>query len=188
MRVLKNNKGLTLIELLISVVILGIILITFTSLYVMGLRIYQSEFRNSNLQAENRIVLDRIMKDTKQSSAIDTIYSTYTSNTTDTLILMTPSIDVNGDFLYDGQGEFITDTIVYHKTNSDLQKITDPDQNSTRVAGTKTLISNVTTFAITYTPDIATAKSVEVNLVTSDTAGKDTLTVNNRSSTVLRNK
>lgn len=179
---MKNERGLTLIELLVSIVLLGVLLSAFTSVYVMGIKSYQREFRTTNLQSENRIVLDRIIADTKQAYKIDP------ASDGDTLILLVPAIDANGVILYDGTGQFKTDVLTYDKSGNEIMKSISPDISSSRSAVNKSIIQKVSGLTLTYIPDLNTAGEVTINLRTSDVSSGKTITINNISRAFLRNK
>ena len=179
---MKSQKGLTLIELLISITLLGLLLGVFTSVYTNGVKVYQREFKQANLQNENRIVLDRIISDIKQAYSVDQ------TSTATSLILLLPAIDEDGDILYEGDDQFKTDQFIYLKSGQSLVKIIAPDIDSTREAVDKTILDKVSSLTFTYLPDLETAEQIEVTLQTQDTAGKNTITINNTSKATLRNK
>ncbi|PIZ01073.1 hypothetical protein COY62_00375 [bacterium (Candidatus Howlettbacteria) CG_4_10_14_0_8_um_filter_40_9] len=177
-----NQKGLTLIELLISITLLSIIIAVFTSTYVTGISVYTREVRTTNLQNESRIILDRIVSDIKQSNEV-------VSGSNETvLVLAAPSIDSNGSIIYENTGLFKMDFITYWLDGSALYKKVEPHLDSARPAAVTHILGDVDSVTFTYTPSASTAKEVEINIVTSIIASKKTITVNNNAKSVLRNK
>jgi len=177
-----GQQGLTLIELLISIVLLSILLTVFTSAFVSGIKVYQREFQTANLQSENRIVLDRIISDIKQA------YNVEDTSDSDTLVLALPAIDASGNILYEATGQFKTDYFTYTKNGTSLEKEILPDASSSRTAITKTILDKVSNLTFTYLPDLSSAEEVEVRLITQDQSSGKTITVNNLGRGVLRNK
>lgn len=179
---LSGSKGLTLIELLISITLLSIIVAVFTSTYVTGISVYTREVRTTNLQNESRIILDRIVSDIKQS------YSVENGSDNNILALAAPSIDSNGNIIYENTGLFKTDLITYWQSGSTLYKKVEPNPASVRPEAVTHVLGDVNTINFTYTPSASTAKEIDINIVTSIIAGKNTITVNNTAKSVLRNK
>lgn len=179
---MKKNKGFTLIELLISITLLSILLIVFTSTFVNGIKTYRKEARTSTLQNENRIALDRIILDTKRSFEVET------TSTSNALYLKLPAVDANENLLYEATGEFKTDSFTYTINGNELIKTITPDAASSRNTIDRTILENVSNLTFTYFPDVSGADEVEINLVTTDVFGKETIIVNNRSRAKLRNK
>lgn len=182
MKKLKNNFGVTLVELLISVTLLSILLIAFTSAYTMGISVYKKEFKTTVLQNENRILLDRIITDIKQSSSIDP------ASTDSNLILKTPGIDENNALLTGAMSQFLNDTISYERVGNILTKTTVPDESSVRVASSKDIATNINSLTFTYFPDVNSTTEVEVSLQTRDTYAGKNIDVINVSRAKLRNK
>lgn len=178
----RNSRGLTLIELLVSIVLLSILLTVFTSAFVSGIKVYQREFRTANLQSENRMVLDRIISDIKQA------YRVENASDSDTLILALPSIDANGNILYEATGEFKPDYFTYTKNGSNLEKDISPDTGSSRTVVTKTILDKISNLTFTYIPDLNSAEEVEARLITQDQSSGQAITVDNTSRALLRNK
>lgn len=175
-------KGLSLIELLISIVLLSVLLIVFTSAFVNGIKVYKRETRTSNLQNESRIVLDRIISDIKQASGVNT------TSTATMLNLEVPSIDINENILYEGTGDFKIDNYIYTLNSNTITKTVDPHMDSSRPNSTKTILDKVSNVTFTYLPDLASAEEVEVTLVTDDSYAEEVIIVNNSSRAKLRNK
>lgn len=177
-----SQKGLTLIELLISITLLSIIVAVFTSTYVTGISVYTREVRTTNLQNESRIILDRIVSDIKQSNEV-------VSGSNETVLaLAAPSIDTNGNILYENTGLFKMDHITYWLTDSALYKQVEPDPASARPEAVTHILGDVDSVNFTYTPSASTAKEIDINILTSIVAGKKTITINNNAKSVLRNK
>lgn len=177
-----SQRGLTLVELLISITLLSIIVTVFTSTYVTGISVYTREVRTTNLQNESRIILDRIISDIKLSSEV-------VSGSNDTVLaLAAPSIDANGNIIYEDTGLFKMDYITYWLDGSALYKKVEPHLDSARPAAVTHILGDVDSVTFTYTPSAATAKEVGINIVTSIIASKKTITVNNAAKSVLRNK
>ncbi|MCL5093522.1 MAG: prepilin-type N-terminal cleavage/methylation domain-containing protein [Patescibacteria group bacterium] len=185
---LTKSQGVTLIELLISIAIVGTLLTVLTSLYVMGIRLYQKEFRETNIQSENRILLDRIIKDAKEAIGVELSYDSYVSDTTSTIILKVPAIDADKNIIYDAEGNFAIDRIIYEKLGNNLNRIVIANALSQRPNANLNISDKITGINFTYTPNIENSVELEVNLITQDTSSSKILTVNNTSKVLLRNK
>lgn len=186
-KIFKNEKGATLLELLVYIIILSILLTTFASLFFMGLRVYRQEFKNSTLQMENRFAMDRIVKDTKNSFKIESSYDVYTTDNTTTLILNVPAIDINDNALYETNGNFKADRIIYKKTANILERIVAADPLSERTTEAKQIASNINNFDLTYYPNITTPTGIKVDLISEQIISNRTITINNSSKVSLRN-
>jgi len=185
---LSSSKGFTLIELLISITLISILMTVTTNLYITGLKVYRKEFRNNNLQDENRTIIDRVVKEAKKSIGVAQTQGVYTANTTDTVILKVPSIDANGDYIFKVNGDFVFDYVIFTKSDKNLVKIVEPDAQSFRASENKTLSSRVDSLAFTYSPDIQNATRFSINLILKEGVGKEEVKVNTTSEIAFRNR
>ena len=184
----KNQKGVTLIELLIVASVFAMLSIAILGVYDMGLKIYKREYIRTNLQGELKIAMDRITKDTRHAIDVTPTYNTYTTDTSTTLILEMPAIDNDNNFIYDGEGNFVVDYVIYFKDDSSLNRIVDPNPLSSRDQKNVVMPTYANTLSLTYDPDIPTALSVDIILKTSDTFRGEELEIEINQTATLKNK
>lgn len=68
--VVEKKKGLTLVELLISLALVGVVILLASSIYIFGLKIFDKGTTQSNVQDEIRVVGDFITKEIRNSVEI----------------------------------------------------------------------------------------------------------------------
>lgn len=77
MRIIKNRRGVTLIELLISISILGIIIVSAARLYTYTLFTYSSSDTSCQVQQDARSALGLIAREVRCASAVNVINNVY---------------------------------------------------------------------------------------------------------------
>ena len=58
-----NKKGFTLIEVLITMVLVTVISLTITTVYVIGMKTYQEELATSTVQSNGQTIMDALVND-----------------------------------------------------------------------------------------------------------------------------
>lgn len=190
------KKGLTLIELLITITLLSILLISFSSIYISGIKTYREEFAKSQLQTEAQTILDKISTDIKASKTTEAQFTdsstglSYTLNS-NTLILLLPAIDnrdSNGQNIIYSGNSMLFDRVIYQKNGNSLTKKVISAPGSARLNEnniTKTLSPN--NIAFTFTPVTANANQINLTLTFSKKVGNKTLTTTVRGTANFRN-
>jgi prepilin-type N-terminal cleavage/methylation domain-containing protein len=114
------KKGLTLVELLVSMVIFSIILAATSNIFIVALKNYQVSMAKSSLQNEVNFLLDDIANNAKLATEIPASYDIY-NRPESQLILAVPAIDASRNFLYSGSN-LLKDYYVYYLDNGSLHK------------------------------------------------------------------
>lgn len=158
------KKGVTLIELLIVMTILGLMMGTFAGVYANGLRTFRTELTRTQLQTESQTITDRIATDIKKAI---TVASTADEKNLgpQTLILTTPAIDDNDNFLLDVNGAQLVDTIIYFSENHILKRKVLANAQSSRNAENgveKILTTNLETINFSYTYPIGSINPTQI--------------------------
>ncbi len=185
---LKNKKGFTLIEVTITVAILGMIVVLLGDMYVDGTISAEKEMRKSKLQVEAKNVLEGIDNNVKLSAKVDASYTTgsnavYTGSAT-TLILDIPAIDSSNNFIYSGS-QNIYDHIIYYldpANTNNLHKLVFSDDPSSRLysqnGSDQIILNDVQSLAFTYDASPPSSAIVDTNLTLYNTGQGNTQTVN----------
>lgn len=74
--VYKNQKGLTLVELLAVIVLLSLVLLLVSSIHLMGLKQYSTQSQSIKNQENTRLAMTMITKDIRRSTSISVADST----------------------------------------------------------------------------------------------------------------
>lgn len=80
MKLLKNNRGLTLVELLISIALVSLVALLITSLQLFGQNQVKHQTEQADLQAEVRLALNVITKDIRGADYVNIVDNTLTIN------------------------------------------------------------------------------------------------------------
>jgi len=166
---MKAKRGLTLIELLITMGLIGIILTVISSIYLVGIRTFREELASSTVQSDAQTILDAIITDTKNGMLIeptlDTAYGTFTTGA-NTIIIRLPAVDSSKNILYNGT-DMLYDHIIYYYNNNEIHKVTYAESGSIRYKnnGSNVVLDrNALSLSFEYDPDQSTATLVKVYL------------------------
>jgi len=160
-----RKRGLTLIELLVTMGLIGLVLTVITSIYLVGFRTFREELASSTVQSNAQTILDAVITDTKNGMLIEPDYDTYVTGP-NTIIIRLPAIDSNKQIIYSGT-DMLYDRLVYYYDNNEIHKVTYADPGSTRFKNNEAntiLDKNVLSLSFEYDPDPATATLVKVKL------------------------
>ncbi|SHJ36996.1 PilW family protein [Parasporobacterium paucivorans] len=72
----KNRKGMTLVELIVAMVILGIVMLAVTSFFLSSNKIYVVGRDQRSVQSESRLALDQILMDIRYAKEISLLPAT----------------------------------------------------------------------------------------------------------------
>jgi type II secretory pathway pseudopilin PulG len=166
-------KGITLVEVLITVTIVSFMILAMLSLYLAGQRYYMNGTARSDVLRDNRQVLNYISRDVKEAIQVVQSWDIYATST-ECIILQVPSLDSNG-LIIDIDSQF--DYIVY-RLNSEypnrLERIIDANDGvSNRVDGSRTIATRVNSFQLgsggielSGVADFSQVACVDVTLIT----------------------
>ncbi len=185
---MKKRRGLTLIELLISIALMGTIVIAISSMYIIGFKTFREELAQSQLESNAQTVLDEITNDTKNAQSVEEIYGSYSSGT-NSIVLKVPAINSNKDIIYSGN-TMLFDRIIYYYENNRIHKITLAEATSSRYKENNIdkIIDNKTLqLTFTYDPNEASATLVTINVSSLQQVGKINRTISLISKARLRN-
>lgn len=156
-----KKKGLTLIELLIVISLIGLIAAVIVSLYVTGFKTFREEMASSTVQSNGQTILDALTTDIKNGLQIEPAYDTYVSDA-DSIIIRIPAIDSSNNILYSGS-DMLFDRIIYFYQDNSIHKIILADPSSSRYSknGYDTILdTRILELQFAYEPDVATATLV----------------------------
>lgn len=188
----KKLKGITLIEILIATTIMAILVLLVGTAYFAHFRIFSNQSTAMDVTTQNKLALDEITNQVRQSQSVAAGCSACGSDTTgaSVLILQLWPLDAQGNPTDPGTSNY--DYIEYKldQTGTKLTKITHPYSGSTRPAGTQIIASSLNNLQFTYdNPTPASADQITINISTTQTNlyGK-TFTTTDSSIALLRNK
>jgi prepilin-type N-terminal cleavage/methylation domain-containing protein len=146
---LYSAAGFTLLELMIVMSMLGVIMLSVTTLYIANIKNSEDESRRAQLTESLTLATDNLTDDVKNASAIEASYSSYTSGS-QTVVLDLPAVDSSHNIIYSGTS-FVLDRVVYAYASGALTRSVFPGSGSTRSAVTrKTVLSKITALNFTY--------------------------------------
>ena len=195
-----KRKGVSLVELLIGVGVLGSISVLFAVIIVTTSRIFSDQKTNVYLASQNRLALNEISNQVREAAGIAINCTVCEANNTSNsmiLILQLWPINANGDPFDPGISGY--DYIVYrlHPNNKNLlKKVYPTDGNgSTRTVKVDILASDVINMTFCYdgicAPDPQNpgiASEVTINLTNEASSIHKTHSFTQSSKAVLRNK
>ena len=76
MDITRNKQGMTLIEVVIALAIGSLIFVLVTSIYLLSQNIYRSTDAKAEISQNGRVILDRIVREIRQSQRIITVLPT----------------------------------------------------------------------------------------------------------------
>lgn len=141
-------KGITLVEVLVTVTIVSFMILAMLSLYVAGQRYFMNGNARSDVLRDNRHVLNYVSRDVKEAIQVVPAWDVYATST-ECIILQVPSLDSNG-LIIDIDSQF--DYIIY-RLNSEypnrLERIIDANDGvSSRIDSSKTIATRVNSFQL----------------------------------------
>lgn len=197
---LKNKiRGVSLIELVTAIGLIGLVSVMVISVYVTHFRLFSNQSQSIDLANENRLALDEMAIQIKEAQAIVSTCaacSGYTTGVT-TVVLQLWPLDASGNPTDPGGSNY--DYVVYKRDdlqNTKLVKITYSAAISSRKSGTDVLSNDVSNLAFAYKDNAGTdmsatptlASEVTVSLTNTNTNLGKTNTITQSTEAVLRNK
>jgi len=188
-------KGITLVEVLVTVTISSLMILAMLSLYVAGQRYFMTGTARSDVLRDNRQVLNYVSRDIKEAIQVMPTWDIYTTST-DCLILQVSSIDSSG-LIIDIDSQF--DYIVY-RLNSEypnrLERIIDANDGlSSREDSTRVIATRVSSFQLSSggvdlsaVSNFDQVSSVDITLVTTQSQLGRTFQETLKTGVKLRNK
>lgn len=184
------KPGLTLVELLIAAVIMGVIVLFAGSILVGHLKLFNRGSSLINLTSANKIALDEIVNEVRESQSVVNTCTPCGSDATSAsvLILRLWPLDSSDDPVDNGAYDYI----LYKRDSSDntkIRKIVYPDASSNRPASNKIIGTDTNSLTFTYNnadPSLATNVTIKVkNTAVVNGANQE---VEREAKAVLRNK
>lgn len=183
-----KKRGVSLIELLIVMTLLGIMFTAFTSIYNNSIKTVREQMAQSQAQTEAQTILDRIQTEIKKGRTTDNTFGSYTLGS-QVLIIQLPAINNYEDqnILYNGSNP-ILDRVIYYKSGNELHRkvIADPasarmNENNNDVILTNSIsdltfsytkVNPTSTITIDVTTSLSIAKKVGKIYKTANVNGK----------------
>lgn len=188
----KLLAGLTLLEVLIGLSIVGFIATLVISIYFAHFRLFSNQNTSLDVATQNKIALDEVTNQIRESQSVVTTCPNCGSDTTGSgvLVLRLWPQDASGEPF--DPGSTIYDYIVYKLDPSDytrfLKKIV-ADPASSRKSSEKIIAVNISNLQFTYnSADVTQASEITVTITTSAKSLNKTHTNTQSSKASLRNK
>jgi prepilin-type N-terminal cleavage/methylation domain-containing protein len=182
------KKGITLIETLIVMTLLGIVMPVIVSVYITGLKTYNQEFTQTQLQSSAQTILDTILNDTKNAQAVEETFNSHTTGP-NTIILRVPAINSSQVIQYE-DSQMLFDRIVYYYENNRIHKLVYANPSSTRFSENNTdkiLATNILILNFTYDPDPIAPTLITATVSNAESVGKLTRSISVSGKARLRN-
>jgi len=188
-------KGITLVEVLVTVTIVSFMILAMLSLYVAGQRYFMTGSTKADVLRDNRHVLNYISRDVKEAIQVLSVWDIYAASS-ECLILQVPSIDSSG-IIIDIDSQF--DYIVY-RLNSEypnrLERIIDANdgisnrEDSSRVIATRVNSFQLSSGGVEFSgvSDFSKLANVDIALVTTQSLLGRTFQETLKTGVKLRNK
>jgi len=153
-----NNQlapGVTLVELIAGLGIIGVIIVMLASLYFAHTRLFSNQNTSIEVASQNRLAVDEITNQIRESEAVVSSCTACSPDSTSqtTLILQLWPLDTNGDPTEPTTG---SDYIIYKKGDNDNTKLIKKivaDTSSSRQSSEKIIATNISSLTFTYEPD-----------------------------------
>lgn len=182
----QSQKAFTLVELVISMALLGVIMATVMSIFSTAIKNYTVNSQKSFMQKELNFTIDSVGKDIKQAVLVPANYDTFTTGV-DTLILALPATDGSNNFIYTGE-TLEKDYVVYWLSGTDLKKRVYANALGTNSNSESVILSDVSSLAYTYTPSAPNTTQVKINLVILRVVNRVDVGISGERTANLRNK
>lgn len=183
----KLLSGLTIVEITVGLALIGIISLLVTTIYFTHIRLFGSQTTLIDVASQNRLALDEITNQIRQSQAVATSVDGDTTSAT-VLVLQLWPLDASGEPLDSGNYDYI----IYKRDSTDNTKLIRKivaDATSSRTSGTKTIASAISDLQFTYdNADPTLVLEVTVTLTTTGNANGKTQTTTQSAKAMLRNK
>ncbi|MFH1193797.1 MAG: prepilin-type N-terminal cleavage/methylation domain-containing protein [bacterium] len=179
-----KNRGITIIEMVISLSIFAVVSIIIASLYIYHSNLYRIESADAGIKTQRAVFIKNFRETAEASSAVVatmTIGGTAYASSSSTVIFQTPSIGADKNII---SNKF--DYIVFYKTANDLYMETSADAASQRKSLKRKLSDKANALTFRYDTTVPSSASL-VTASLSLKAGElfqDTIS----SSASLRNK
>lgn len=187
-----SNKGLSLVELQIAGAILAMVTLLIGSFYFTYTRFFNEEKTQITIASDNKIALDEIVTQTKESTNFVLGCSTCGGDTNSTSTILILEIwPLNNNKLPQDPGTTNFDYIVYKQNGNNFIKNIFPSAISTRPSQTeKILASDIKSVLYEYNlpADIANSTEVTITLESEKKSLIKTHTFSQSAKALLRNK
>ena len=196
----KHQRGLSLIEILIGMVLMSIAVLAFFSLYNSGQKYFTNQDARADILNDSRLTLTLLSRDIKEAVQVVTgpfdVGGTAYSTSTNCIVLKVPSVDADG-LIIDIDSHF--DYLVYRvnpNNSKELQRIVEgKDGVSSRLDGSKLLTGNIESLVLSFldtdggtVTDYAESAIVDVALTILKSGVQRTYQETMNTQTKLRNK
>jgi len=144
----RHTRGMTLIEVLVSMVIMSIAILALFALYNTGQKHFANQDAHVDILNDSRLTLTMLSRDIKEAIQVEPgpvdVGGTNYSTSADCLVLRIPSVDVDG-LIIDIENDFDYIAYILNPSNpNELQKIVDgKDGVSFRLDSTRVLTRNI---------------------------------------------
>lgn len=184
-----QRPGLTLVELITGLGIIGFLILIIAAVYVAHAKLFSNQNTSIEVATQNKLGLDEITNQIREGQQIAATCCSGETTSATKLVLQLWPLDASGEPFEPAGSAY--DYIVYKRDATDNTKLIKrivPDVASHRSASQKTIATDISDLQLTYYPDQATATEVTISLTTTATSGSKTFTNTQTSKAVLRNK
>lgn len=151
----KHQRGLSLIEILIGMVLMSIAVLALFSLYNSGQKYFTNQDARADILNDSRLTLTLLSRDIKEAVQVVTgpvdLGGTFYSTSANCIVLKVPSVDTNG-LIIDIDSHF--DYLVYivdPNNSKELRRIVEgKDGVSSRLDGSKLLTGNIELLVLSF--------------------------------------
>ena len=186
-----HRSGVSLVELLIAMSIVGILGVLIAALYFSHFKLFSSQNTRIEVASENKIALEEMTNQIRESQGVAASCCSPTETTgANVLVLQIWLLNASGDPTEPNPSPAPQyDYIVYKKVSDTLKKTIVPAAGSTRPSSDKIIASKINALAFTFdNADVTQAAQVTINLTTQNTVNNITQTDTKTSTAVIRNK
>jgi len=166
-QVSQNRPGLTFIELLISIAVIGVVVVVIVAVLASQNSSFREEAIRNRLTTDETQTLNDIQYNLISGSQIEASYtydSTVYTTDSDTIVIAMPTIDATGGLVANSSDMYI---VTRETGTTDIHVLLIPDASSGRQAQNKIAIQNATDFIIRYDnedPTLSTLFSVTLQV------------------------